>query len=271
MTVKSRRSVSIVIPARNEERHLGACLEAIARQTVAPYEVIVVDNNSTDKTAAITSRYPFVVVVDEEKEGIVHARDAGFDAASGDIIGRIDADIKLPPTWVEHVQGFYGNPGNASSAWVSPGFFYNVRLPRLVSGAYTLMAFGLNKVLLGHYSLWGSSMAITAQQWAKVRKKTCRQTDIHEDLDLAMHLHEAGFGIHLDRRIKVRAELRRVNSDRHKLWDYLNWWPRTLRAHGKKAWPLVWFVGVFLLYGAATCLAAIDAIADWLKARVTSS
>jgi glycosyltransferase involved in cell wall biosynthesis len=261
MTVKSRRSVSIVIPARNEERHLGTCLEAIAKQTVAPYEVIVVDNNSTDETASITSRYPFVIVVDEEKEGIVHARDAGFDAASGDIIGRIDADIQLPPNWVEHVQKFYDKPKNAKKAWTGLGWFYNVRMPRLVSWAYELIGFRVNRVLLGHYPLWGSSMAITADQWKRVRNQVCKRTDIHEDLDLSMHLHDAGFGVALDRTIKVEAELRRINSDRDKLWDYLEWLPRTFRIHNKKSWPIIWFVGVFLLYQAAMCLAFIDYVA----------
>lgn len=265
MTVKSRRSVSIVIPARNEERHLGACLDAIARQTVAPYEVIVVDNNSTDETASITRRYPFVIVVDEEKEGIAHARDAGFDAASGDIIGRIDADIQLPPNWVEHVQNFYSKPKNAKKAWSGSGFFYNVRLPHLVSWAYGLFAFGLNKLLLGHYTLWGSNMALTVEQWRSVRSGTCKRTDIHEDLDLAIHLHDAGYQIVYDRSIKTRAELRRVQVDRDKLWGYLLWWPRTLKVHHKKTWPICWFLGVFLLYLAAMFLAAVDGAAKAIR------
>ncbi len=174
MTVnKTRRSVSIVIPARNEERHLRRCLQAIANQTAAPYEVIVVDNDSTDKTAAITRDFPFVIVVDEEQEGIVHARNAGFDAASGDIIGRIDADIALPPTWVEHVQNYYSTNDHLRCAWSGAGHFYNVRLAWLVSWAYGVFAFGLNRLLLGHYTLWGSNMAITRKQWQQVRGKVC--------------------------------------------------------------------------------------------------
>ncbi|HEX7964030.1 MAG TPA: glycosyltransferase family A protein, partial [Candidatus Saccharimonadales bacterium] len=95
-----RQSVSIVIPAYNEERHLAACLEAIRAQSEPPLEVVVVDNNSTDRTAEIARRYPFVRVVHEERQGIVFARGAGFDAARGDIIARIDADIVLPAGWI---------------------------------------------------------------------------------------------------------------------------------------------------------------------------
>jgi hypothetical protein len=67
-----------------------------------------------------------------------------------------------------------------------------------------------------------------------------------------------------DRSIKTFAELRRVQVDRDKLWGYLLWWPRTLQVHGKKTWPICWFLGVFLLYLAATFLAFVD----WL-ARTT--
>jgi glycosyltransferase involved in cell wall biosynthesis len=258
---KTRLRVSIVIPAHNEERHLLACLAAIEAQTVRPYEVIVVDNNSTDKTVQITQRFPFVIVVDEPQQGIVYARNAGFDTAKGDIIGRIDADIQLPPRWVEHVQRFYADNKHANQAWTGAGYFYNMRLPRLVSWGYGVLAFGLNKMLLGHYTLWGSNMAITKEQWQAVRATACSRNDIHEDLDLAMHIHQAGYGITYDASIRTNAELRRVQSNHHELWGYLLWWPRTLRIHRKKTWPIAWFFGAFCLYVVSFFLLFIDYIA----------
>ncbi|HEY5667999.1 MAG TPA: glycosyltransferase family A protein, partial [Candidatus Saccharimonadales bacterium] len=122
----TRQSVSIVIPAYNEERHLRACLQAIAKQTIQPLEVIVVDNNSTDRTAQVAREFPFVRVVSEHRQGRVFARNAGFGAAKGEILGRIDADIILPSTWVEHLQAFYANPLHARSAWSGMGYFDNV-------------------------------------------------------------------------------------------------------------------------------------------------
>src|SRR4051812_42172740 len=100
-------NVSIVIPVYNEADQLAACLQAIARQTVRPLEVIVVDNNSTDGTAAIAKRFPFVRLLTEKKQGVVHARNTGFKATRGGIIGRIDADTILPPTWVAQVQTIF--------------------------------------------------------------------------------------------------------------------------------------------------------------------
>ncbi len=255
-----RLRVSIVIPAYNEERHLAACLEAIAAQTARPFEVIVVDNNSTDGTVRMARSYPFVKVVHEPRQGRVFARSRGFDVARGDIIGRIDADTVLPLDWVEHLQHFYADPNHANQAWSGSGYFYNVALPGLVSFVYGLLSFRFNKLLIGHYTLWGSNMAITAEQWRAVSAHVCRRTDIHEDLDLAMHIVAAGYGITYNAVIKTRSELRRVHEDRHELWDYLQWWPRTLRIHGRAAWTVCWLVGALGLYIASMAWVIIGKI-----------
>ncbi|HEV7453871.1 MAG TPA: glycosyltransferase family 2 protein [Candidatus Saccharimonadales bacterium] len=261
--MRSRLRVSIVIPAYDEERHLGACLDAVQAQTSPVFEVIVVDNNSTDRTAAVARRYPFVRVVKESQQGRVFARNTGFDAARGDIIGRIDADIRLPENWVEYVQSFYADETHKNNAWSGRGYFYNVRLPHLVSWVYALLAFRLNMLLIGHTTLWGSNMAFTREQWQAVRAQVHLRNDIHEDLDLTMHLHDAGYRITYDRGIITHAHMRRVRADRDQLWEYLQWWPRTLRLHNKWTWPVCWFFGAFLLYGATYMLVA----AEWLARR----
>jgi GT2 family glycosyltransferase len=117
-----------------------------------------------------------------------------------------------------------------------------------VGWLYNLLAFDLNRLLIGHVTLWGSNMAISKSQWQRVRGKVCNQTGIHEDLDLALHLHEAGYQIHYDRQFRIGAQLRRVRSNRPELWEYLQWWPRTLRRHGKRGWWLAWLFGALMLY-----------------------
>ncbi len=257
---KARSRVSIVIPAYNEERHLEACLTAIAAQTVAPYEVIVVDNNSADRTAKIAQSFPFVRMLREQRQGVVHARNTGFDAVKGNIIGRIDADIQLPKRWVEHVQSFYALSEHENMAWTGTGYFYNVPIPQLVSWMYGFLTFRFSRLFVGHYTLWGSNMAMTTNQWRRVRTQLCDRTDIHEDLDLAIHLYDAGYNVTYDESIKTNAELRRFHTDRDTLWDYLQYWPRTLRMHKMRSWPLCWFGGVFLLYYATFILVFAEKI-----------
>jgi glycosyltransferase involved in cell wall biosynthesis len=117
----NRLRVSLVIPVYNEESHLRGCLDAIAAQTVQPLEVIVVDNNSNDGTAAIAAAYPFVTLITIARQGVVYARDAGFDAAKGEIIGRIDADTHIAPDWLARRMGnvflWGANMGLRSSVW----------------------------------------------------------------------------------------------------------------------------------------------------------
>src|SRR5436190_15022830 len=99
-------TLAIVIPAYNEEDYLSACLDSVNNQSVVPSEVIVVDNNSSDKTAQIAKSYSFVRLVTEEKQGVFWAAQTGFKAAGSDIIGRIDADTILAQDWVEKVLAY---------------------------------------------------------------------------------------------------------------------------------------------------------------------
>lgn len=98
--------ISIIIPAYNEENHLGRCLKSVERELAAgdyEAEVIVVNNASTDHTKEIASSFQGVIVVDEPKKGIVRARHAGFAESSGDLIANIDADTELPKGWLKKV------------------------------------------------------------------------------------------------------------------------------------------------------------------------
>ncbi len=241
--------ISIIIPAYNEERYLAACLDSIAAQALTPFEVIVVDNNSQDKTAEIAQQYSFVKLLHETRQGRVFAQSAGFDAASGSVLARIDADAILPPDWTGRIINYFMRPGTLTTAWTGGARFYNVRLPRVASTLYDFMAFRINYVLTGHASLWGSCMALPRQLWHEVRGEICLRPDLHEDLDLSIHLHRHGYRIIYDARTKVGVELRPMYAAPRQLWAYVALWPRTLRVHGITTWPLCWLVSIGLFVG----------------------
>ncbi len=243
--------LTLVIPAYNESRHLKLCLDAVKIQTIMPDEVIVVDNNSTDNTVNIAQKFSFVKVIQEREQGIYFARNKGFNSAKYNIIARIDADTVLPNHWVERIKEFYSKDANKNIAWTSAGYFYNVHFPKLSGYMQSQITFRFNRFLLGHYVLWGSTMAITQKQWKDVKKQTCARNDIHEDLDLAIHLHILGYQIFYDSGIYVAVFMRRVLTDRDKLWKYLQLWPKTLRVHHMNKWILSWFGAVFLFLGSA--------------------
>lgn len=98
--------ITLVIPVYNEEQYIAGCLDSIAKQKIRPDEVIVVDNNCTDNTLLIVKKYPFVQVKHEEKQGMIAARNAGFNAASHEIIARCDADTQLPTNWIKFKRSY---------------------------------------------------------------------------------------------------------------------------------------------------------------------
>lgn len=233
-----KKSLSIVIPAHDEERYLHRCLDAIARQSVAPDQVIVVDNNSTDRTVGIARSYPFVTVASESRQGIVYARNRGFSLSRTDIIGRIDADTVLPDEWVETILAHYDDPAHASTVVTGGTRFYNLHMGNSTARIYDLIVHRYNRLLLGYYFPWGSNAALPAQAWRDVEAAVCVRTDVHEDLDLGIHLREAGYTIVYKPRLRVGAVARRIMTERGKLWDYLRMWAFTMRRHGVRLWAL---------------------------------
>ncbi len=247
--MKHAPTISIIIPVFNEADHLRRCLAAIDAQTVAPTEIVVVDNNSTDKTVTVASRHPLVRVISEKKQGIVHARNAGFSAARGDIIARIDADTIVPTDWVARISDFYSKSSHANTALTGGGYFYNIRIPRFNGWLQGQLAFRTNRFIVGHYILWGSNMALPSAMWQEVKNDTCTRDDIHEDMDLAIHLHKKGYAITYQETLRVGVKLKRVWEDRWEQRKHLARWPRTLRVHGYRLWWLgsVGNVGLALL------------------------
>jgi glycosyltransferase involved in cell wall biosynthesis len=245
----SEQRISLIIPAYNEERYLARCLDSVAAQVTPLYEVIVVDNTSTDRTAEVAGRYPFVKLLREPHRGRVFAQNAGFNAATGTIVARIDADAILPADWSSHILTYFNRPDVPQTGWTSGAAFYNVRFPKFVSGVYDWIAFRLNHLLTGHPTLWGSSMALPASLWNQVKDEVCMRPDLHEDLDLSIHLHRHGYQITYDTHAKVGAELRPAYAGPSAVWRYLQMWPRTLAIHRIWSWPICWIVNVTVFIG----------------------
>lgn len=84
--------VSVLIPAYNSGRFLGDAIESVLAQTFSDYEIIVVDDGSTDNTAQVVARYPQVKYIPREHCGVSAARNAAVAAATGEIVAFLDAD-----------------------------------------------------------------------------------------------------------------------------------------------------------------------------------
>jgi glycosyltransferase involved in cell wall biosynthesis len=117
--------ISVVIPAYNEEKYLPQCLEALRHQSYprSRYEVIVVDNASTDSTAAIARSFD-VRVVPEPKKSVAQARQTGARAAQGSIIAGTDADAIPPTDWLTTIAELF-TPNHGLGGVTGPVYLYD--------------------------------------------------------------------------------------------------------------------------------------------------
>jgi glycosyltransferase involved in cell wall biosynthesis len=233
-----RPKLSIVIPAYNEAAYLPGALDSIASQTLPADEVIVVDNNSTDATAKLAASYPFVKVIREKTQGIAPARDRGFNEATGDLIGRIDSDTRLPSNWVrlvhkycdKHVEEILAVTGSAN-IYDMPGPMGRIVPYFIIDLAY----FHGSRLMLGHSALYGSNMVITKHAWDKVKAEVCTDGSVHEDVDLGAHVSKYGRVVY-DNRLQVAVSKRGfIGESPAKVWWRLKAWQKS--AHHHQAGP----------------------------------
>ena len=108
-------NVSVIVPCYNSERYIERCLEALSSQTLPAtrYEVIVVDNGSTDRSADLVRGYGAVTLLDASRRGSYAARNVGVRAAKGRILAFTDSDCEVCPTWLEQIDAAMEDPRTA--------------------------------------------------------------------------------------------------------------------------------------------------------------
>lgn len=231
-------SVSIVIPAWNEEGTIRDCVAAALDQTVPAHEILVVDNRSTDRTADIVRSLqsahpgaPLRLMSQDATQGLIPTRDAGLDAATGDVLGRIDADSVLEPNWVEQVQRVFTDPEVAAAT--GPVTYYDMPLRRFGQRADDRIRRAILKLAHDYHFLFGSNMAIRGSAWRDIREHVCRDEadEFHEDIDLSIHLYERGHLVVYDSAMVTGMSARRLDDRPRQYYHYVMRWERTYAAH----------------------------------------
>lgn len=205
-------TVSVVVPSLNDAVMLRTCLAALGAQTKTPDEVIVVDNGSTDDTATV-ARAAGAKVVHEPMRGVLHATTAGFDAASGDIIGRLDADSVPAPDWLWRLeQRFDADP--TLTALTGTGRFYGKTAFWRFVGQYVYIGGYLFvfRAALGHLPVFGSNFGMRRSAWLEIRERLHREIPgAHDDLEISLALRP-GMGIEFDPTLHVGVSARPLDN-----------------------------------------------------------
>lgn len=103
--LKKIMNISVVIPVYNVERYIERCIEALLSQSYPEkdYEIIMIDNCSTDVSAAMIKRFPRVCLLSEKKQGAYAARNKGISASRGDIVAFTDPDCIAHTDWLQNI------------------------------------------------------------------------------------------------------------------------------------------------------------------------
>jgi len=220
--------ISVVIPSWNDAEMLANCLAALARQERPADEIIVVDNGSTDATAAIAAASGARVVA-EPLRGTLPATAAGFDAARFPVIARLDADSVPPPDWLARIERtMETRPGIA--AVTGSGDFYGAgaAVRWLGRNVYLGGYFTVIGALLGHPPLFGSNFALRSSAWQRLRGRVHRTVrEVHDDFDLSFALRP-DMAVLYDPELRVQISARPFDS-LSGLWRRIRWAYLTLR------------------------------------------
>jgi glycosyltransferase involved in cell wall biosynthesis len=187
--------LSVVIPAYNEADRIADCLHSLARQrTTHLFEVIVVDNASTDDTADVGQFCApglRVRVLHEPRKGRGRARRTGWAAARGSIVFSTDADAILPPDWLERGVAAFTDPNIV--AVTGPARIEDCGMVTNALYSHGLRAWQrCSRVLmLGYVTMRGANFAARKSAYDVVGGFD-PQADAHEDSDLSFRIQEAG-------------------------------------------------------------------------------
>jgi len=206
--------LSIIIPVYNEEKNIKKTLNSIVNQKIKADEIIVVDNNCTDKTIDIVKKYKKIKVIKEKKQGIGAARTAGFNNANGDILIKCDADTILPPQFIKKIKTVFSQQSDVVAITfplISHDFFLAKNTTILF---YIYMI--IPRLMLGYYPTM-TCYAIRKTVWDKIKNTICTDDKrVHEDIDLSLHAKEYG-KIYLNKENVVSTSGRRIKN---KPWSF---------------------------------------------------
>jgi glycosyltransferase involved in cell wall biosynthesis len=206
-------SIAVVICAYNEEDWISKPLESLTKQNRRADEIIIVDNASTDGTKQVIQKFIDdhpgfnIKMVYEAQKGLYRARDAGWRAASTDIIASSDADITFPPDWLEIIERHFQNPETNAITGI---WRYTDALPFI--NWVTAWA-EENRLKTGEWQLFGANSAIRRPILEEIDGYVGKPSEAFEDQYITQKLETAGYRVQYLLELRVWHTFRRFNKE----------------------------------------------------------
>lgn len=237
-------TVSIIIPAYNEEDVILQCLESCIDQSVPADEILVVSNKSTDTTETIIQNFidehpnsKIRLLQQNESQGLIPTRNFGFEHATSEVLGRIDADSIISHDWVKEVKKTFANPLVDGAS--GPVVYHDMPLPKVGKKADEEIRKALHRIATrsDHRFMFGSNMALRRSAWQLIKNEVCLDEEnlLHEDIDIALHLYKNGLHITFAPKMVGGMSARRLEDNPRKFYNYIMRFERTFKAHGIKS------------------------------------
>lgn len=199
--MKKDTFVSVIIPVFNGEGTVKLCLESVFQSEYRNFEVIVVDDGSTDHSASVARQFPCQVLGMEKNLGAAAARNRGANVSLGEILFFLDSDIIIEKnTIAQIVETFHGRPDISA-------LFCSYQKNTIPSNFFSLY-----KNLVHHYTHQTSraDAATFCGGFGAIRREVFLQfhgfDESHrslEDIELGYRLHQSGHKIYLNKKIQV--------------------------------------------------------------------
>ena len=184
-----QQSISLVIPAYNEENYIGTCLEHVVKNSGGKFlETIVVINGCTDKTKEIAESYGVRVI--QSEKGLRRAREKGLEEARGELVAYIDADTRMPAGWVDQALHVFSTRSDVVSLSGPARYYDGSWLTRASMKVIWWVTAPLTYFLVG-YMILGTGFVVRAD----VLRKAGFSQDVEfygEDTDIARRMSAFG-------------------------------------------------------------------------------
>ncbi len=207
--------VSIIIPAYNEESCIRETLQAVIAQDYDDLEIIVVDNNCTDRTGEIALEFPKVKLVKETNRGTQFARERGRKESTGHIIANLDADCLPAFDWVSKSVRHFDDPKVVAVTgpynYYDGTLFFRLGSAIVQKGAYSLINTISFLLLKNGICLIGGNMHIRAKTLENIGGYNTTIVFYGDDTDTAKRLAALGKIIYSSK-LAVKSSARRFKE-----------------------------------------------------------